>query len=79
MITHIIIYTLDCDASDTDVAGELGQVVDGKVQVIAYGSFTMTPEQQRYSTTCKELLPLSPGQTIPCPDRPQQLDLADEV
>ena len=49
-------FILDCDASDTAVAGELGQVVDGKVQVIGYGSFTMTPEQQSYCTTRKELL-----------------------
>ena len=49
-------FILDCDASDTAIAGELGQIVDGKTQIIAYGSFVLSPEQRKYCTTRKELL-----------------------
>ena len=35
---------------------DLVQVQDGKEYVFAYSSFSLTPEQQRYCTTRKELL-----------------------
>lgn len=49
-------FVLDCDASDVAVAGELGQIVDGKVQIIAYGSYVLDREQRKYCTTRKEVL-----------------------
>lgn len=35
---------------------DLVQIQDGKEYVLAYSSFSLTPEQQRYCTTRKELL-----------------------
>ena len=49
-------FLLDCDASDTAIGCELLQLVDGEEHVIAFGSFALTPAQQRYCTTCKKLL-----------------------
>ena len=49
-------FILDCDASDVALGGVLSQVQNGDERVIAYASFTLTPEQKRYCTTRKELL-----------------------
>ena len=38
------------------LAAELCQVQEGREIVIAYGSYTLTPEQTNYCTTRKELL-----------------------
>ena len=50
------LFILDTDASDYAIGAELLQVQNGKERAIAYGSFTLAPEQQRYCTTRKELL-----------------------
>ena len=51
-------FTLDTDASDKAIGAELLQYdpVTGKENVIAYGSYVLTPAQQKYCTTKKELL-----------------------
>ncbi|XP_045167543.2 uncharacterized protein LOC123530833 [Mercenaria mercenaria] len=49
-------FILDCDASDKAIGAELLQVQDGVEKVIAYSSFTLTPEQKNCCTTRKELL-----------------------
>ena len=47
---------LDTDASDVALKEELNQVQEGQENVVAYGSFALTPEQRRYCTIRKELL-----------------------
>jgi hypothetical protein len=47
---------LDTDASDKSVGAELIQIQEGEERAVAYGSLTLTPEQQKYCTTRKELL-----------------------
>lgn len=61
--THVLtlpnssdMFILDTDASDLAIGAELVQLQDGKERVITYGSYSLTPEQQRYCTTRKELL-----------------------
>ena len=49
-------FILDTDASRTAIGAELIQVQDGEEKVIAYGSFALTPAQQKYCTTKLELL-----------------------
>ena len=49
-------FILDTDASDVAIGAELSQVQNGRVRVIAYGSFTLTAAQRNYCTTRKELL-----------------------
>jgi hypothetical protein len=49
-------FLLDTDASDVGVGGVLSQVQEGQEKVIAYSSFSLTPEQRKYCTTRKELL-----------------------
>lgn len=49
-------FILDTDASDLAIGAELVQLQDGIARVIAYGSYSLTPEQKRYYTTRKELL-----------------------
>ena len=49
-------FILDTDASDKSVGAELIQIQEGEERAVAYGSLTLTPEQQRYCTTRKELL-----------------------
>ena len=49
-------FILDTDASDRAIGAELSQIQDGEPRVIAYGSYTLTSEQQHYCTTRKELL-----------------------
>ena len=44
------------DASDKAIGAELLQVQDGVEKVICYGSLSLTPSQQNYCTTRKELL-----------------------
>ena len=50
------LFILDTDASDFAIGAELIQVQEGQERVIAYGSFSLAPEQRRYCTTRKELL-----------------------
>jgi hypothetical protein len=38
------------------VGAELIQIQEGEERAVAYGSLTLTPEQQKYCTTRKELL-----------------------
>ena len=45
-------FILDTDASDKSVI----QIQEGEERAVAYGSLTLTPEQQKYCTTRKELL-----------------------
>jgi hypothetical protein len=47
---------LDTDASDKSVGAEMIQIQEGEERAIAYGSPILTPEQQKYCTTRKELL-----------------------
>ncbi|KAL5009058.1 hypothetical protein ScPMuIL_014639 [Solemya velum] len=54
--TSTDMFILDTDASDFAIGAELSQLQVGNERVIAYGSFTLTPEQRRYCTTRKELL-----------------------
>jgi transposase InsO family protein len=49
-------FILDTDASDFAIGAELLQLQMGEERVVAYGSFSLAPEQQRYCTTRKELL-----------------------
>ena len=49
-------FILDTDASDKSVGAELIQIQEGEERAVAYGSLTLTPEQQKYCTTRKELL-----------------------
>ena len=47
---------LDTDASDKSVGAELIQIQEGEERAVAYRSLTLTPVQQKYCTTRKELL-----------------------
>lgn len=47
-------FILDTGASDLAIGAELVQLQDGKEQVIAYGRYSLIPEQQHQSTTRKE-------------------------
>jgi hypothetical protein len=49
-------FILDTDASDRSVGAALIQIQGGEERAVAYGSLTLTPEQQKYCTTRKELL-----------------------
>ena len=49
-------FILDTDASDKAIGAELLQVQGGQERATSYASFTLTPEQQKYCTTRKELL-----------------------
>ena len=49
-------YILDTDASDLSVGAALYQVQEGKERPISFASFSLTPAQQKYCTTRKELL-----------------------
>ena len=51
-------FVLDCDASDTGIGRVLSQVVDGKEQVVCYGSKTLSKPERRYCVTRRELLAL---------------------
>ena len=51
-------FILDTDASDFATGAELIQVQDCSETVVCYGSYSLTPAQKRYCTTCKELLAL---------------------
>ena len=44
-------FILDTDASDIAIGAELLQVQNGEEKVICYGSFSLTPCQQKYCTT----------------------------
>ena len=47
---------LDTDASDWGIGGILSQVQGGEERVLAYGSRRMSPTEQNYCTTRRELL-----------------------
>ena len=49
-------FILDVDASNVAIGAELIQVQNRAERVIAYCSFSLTPEQKNYCTTRKELL-----------------------
>ena len=49
-------FLLDCDTSYTAIGCELLLPVDSREDIIAFGSFALTPTQHRYCTTSKELL-----------------------
>lgn len=49
-------FVLDTDASEFAIGAELSQVQDGKLRVIAYGSYALAPAQRNYCVTRKELL-----------------------
>ena len=51
-------FILDTDASNYAIGAELIQVQEGEERVIAYGSYSLSPEQINYCTTRKELLAL---------------------
>lgn len=48
-----ILYT---DVSDLAISAKLVHLQDGKKRIIAYGIYSLTPEQQRYCTTRRKLL-----------------------
>ena len=50
------VFYLDTDASDTGLGVVLGQQQDGREVVIAYASRTLSPLEQQYCVTRKELL-----------------------
>lgn len=49
-------FILDTNASDFAIGAELMHVQEGEERVIAYGSFSLTPEQQRYCSQEKSCL-----------------------
>ncbi|XP_078461913.1 uncharacterized protein LOC144726833 [Lampetra planeri] len=49
-------FLLDTDASNTGIGGVLSQVVGGVERVVAYGSRVLSPAEQRYCVTRRELL-----------------------
>ena len=49
-------FIIDTDALDKAIGAELIQVQDGEEKVVCYGSYSLTPSQRNYCTTCKELL-----------------------
>ena len=49
-------FIMDTDASDRSVGGRIDSDTGGEERAIVYGSLTLTPEQQKYCTTRKELL-----------------------
>jgi hypothetical protein len=49
-------FILDTDASDKSVGAESIQIQEGEERAVAYGRLTLTPEQQKYCATRKELL-----------------------
>ena len=49
-------FIIDTDALDKAIGAELIQVQDGEEKVVCYGSYSHTPSQCNYCTTCKELL-----------------------
>lgn len=49
-------FILDTDASDTGIGVVLSQVVDGVERVVVYGSCVLSPAEQRYCVTRRELL-----------------------
>ena len=52
------VFILDTDASDVVVRGQLSQIQGDTVKPIAFASKWLTPCQQKYCATCKELLAL---------------------
>lgn len=50
------LFILDTNASDFAIGAELMHVQEGEERVIAYGSFSLTPEQQRYCSQEKSCL-----------------------
>jgi hypothetical protein len=49
-------FIMDTDASDRSVGSRIDSDTGGEEWALAYGSLTLTPEQQKYCTTRKELL-----------------------
>jgi len=49
-------YILDIDTSGQNVGAVLSQVQEGREVVVAYHSKSLSPTEQNYCTTCKELL-----------------------
>ena len=49
-------FVLQCDASDKAIGAVLGQVQEGLMKVVAYGSRSLTSTEQNYSTIEKEAL-----------------------
>ena len=49
-------YIVDTDASDYGIGGVLSQSIEGTEHVIAYYSKSLSPAQQKYCTTRRELL-----------------------
>jgi len=49
-------YILDMDASAQNVGAVLSQVQEGREVVVAYYSKSLSPTEQNYCTTHKELL-----------------------
>ena len=43
-------FILDTDASDTAIGAERLQLQNGEEKVVAYSSYTLTPEQKKYCT-----------------------------
>lgn len=49
-------FLVDSDSSGSHIGGELSQLVDGQLEVVAYASRILTPPQTRYCPTKRELL-----------------------
>lgn len=60
------LFILDTDASDFAICAELIQVQEGEERVIAYGSVSLTPEQQRFVQQEKSCLQsyVSPSNSV---------------
>ena len=50
------LFILDTDTSKTAIGAELLQVQNGIEHVVSYGSFILTPAQQKYCATRREFI-----------------------
>ena len=81
-------FVLDTDASADAIGAKISQIQDVQEKHIAYGSLSLSAEQQRYCTTRKELLAvvyhthvtaLPVWSEVHCANGPPQFDMVAEL